>query len=92
MYNLLNVYDCPNCGKRLSDEVEYIPVQVADDEWDKLPFCNKCNAEVKIRMHVDPQTKQEVYHYEEVDEERARWAHGFYDEKDDDDSYTPDYD
>lgn len=80
MYNLLNVYDCPNCGKRLSDEVEYIPVQTAEDEWDKIPFCNKCNREVKIRMDIDPVTKQEIYHYEEVDDERARLAHGFYNE------------
>ncbi len=92
MYNLLNVYDCPNCGKKLSDEVEYIPVQMAEDEWGKVPFCNSCKAEVKIRMHVDPVTKQEIYHYEEVDDERARWAHGFYDETEDDDSYDPDYD
>jgi transcription elongation factor Elf1 len=89
MFNLLNIYDCPKCGKRLSDEIEYIPVQVAEDEWDKIPFCNKCNSETKIRMHIDPETKQEVYHYEEVDDERARWAHGFYNESDDesDDEY-----
>ena len=83
MYNLLNVYDCPNCGKRLSDEVEYINVQLSDDEWGKVPFCNKCNSEVMIRMDMDSKTKQEIYHYEEVDDERARWAHGFYDENDD---------
>lgn len=84
MYNLLNVYDCPNCGKRLSDEIEYVPVQVSEDDWDKIPFCNKCNREVKIRMDIDPVTKQEIYHYEEVDDERARWAHGFYDEDEND--------
>ncbi len=80
MYNLLNIYDCPKCGKRLSDEIEMINVQVADDEWCDMPFCNKCHSEVKIRMHIDPDTKQEVYEYEEVDIERARWAHGYYDE------------
>jgi transcription elongation factor Elf1 len=92
VYNLLNIYDCPNCGKRLSDEVEYITVQVADDEWCKMPFCNKCNSGVKIRMYVDPETKQEIYSYEEVDDERARWAHGFYDENnnDDDDDWDGD--
>lgn len=83
MYNLLHVYDCPNCGKRLSDEVEYLPVQVAEDEWDKLPFCNKCNREVTQRVSYDIKTKQEMQHFEEVDDERASWAHGFYDEEDD---------
>jgi hypothetical protein len=79
MYNLLNVYDCPKCGKRLSDEVEYINMQVSSDDWEKMPFCNKCNSEVKMRFTVDPETKQIIYAYEEVDDERARWAHGFYD-------------
>ena len=80
MYNLLNIYDCPNCGKRLSDEVEYIPIQVADDEWSKLPFCNKCNSEVVMRVSYDIKTRREIYHYEEVDDKRARWANGFYDD------------
>lgn len=91
MYNLLNVYDCPKCGKRLSDEIEYIPVQISDDDFDKIPFCDKCNSEVKIRMDVDPKTKQEIYHYEEVDDERARWAHGFYDEPKEEDGYDNDW-
>ena len=95
MYNLLNIYDCPKCGKRLSDEVEYLPVQLSEDEWGKIPFCNKCNSEVKIRMHIDPDTKQEIYHYETVDDERARWAHGFYDENrldgDEDDGFIKDW-
>jgi NAD-dependent SIR2 family protein deacetylase len=85
MYNLLNIYDCPKCGKRLSDEVEFIEVQTSHDDWEKIPFCNKCHSEAKIRMHIDPETKQEIFHYEEVDDERARWAHGFYDESDEDD-------
>ena len=80
MYSLLNVYDCPKCGKVLSDEIEYIPVQVADDEWDKLPFCNKCNSEVTQRVSYDIKTHQEMPHLEEVDDERARWANGFYDD------------
>ena len=80
MYNLLNVYDCKKCGKRLSDEVEYISVQVSDDDWEKMPFCNKCNSRVEIRARVDQETKQVIYEYEEVDDERARWAHGFYDD------------
>lgn len=84
MYNLLNIYDCPKCGKRLSDEVEYISVQVSDEDWDKVPFCNSCKSEVKIRMDINPVTKQEIFHYEEVDDERAKWAHGFYDENEDD--------
>jgi transcription elongation factor Elf1 len=92
MYNLLNVYDCPTCGKRLSDEIEYVNTQVAEDEWCKVPFCNKCNQEVKIRMHIDPVTKQEIYSYEEVDDERARWAHGFYDDFPDRDDHKEDDD
>lgn len=90
MFNLLNVYDCPNCGKKLSDEVEYINTQVAEDEWCKIPYCNHCHAEAIIRMHIDPETKQEIYHYEEVDDERARWAHGFYDESNDEDLWEDD--
>lgn len=80
MDNLLHIYDCPKCGKVLGDEVEHVPVQLADDEWGELPFCNKCHAEVKIRMHIDPETNQEIYHYEKVSDERARRANGFYDD------------
>ena len=56
-----------------------VNMQLAEDESGKVPICNKCNREARIRMHIDPETKQEVYHYEEVDDERARWAHGYYD-------------
>lgn len=91
MYNLLNIYDCPKCGKVLSDQVEMINTQVADDEWCKLPYCNKCNSEARIRSHIDPETKQEVFHYDEVDDERARWAHGYYSENDLDEEDEDDY-
>lgn len=87
MYNLLNVYDCPNCGKILSDQVDMINTQLADDQWGKVSYCRKCHREAKIRMHIDPVTKQEIYHYEEVDDERARWANGFYDDLFTDDNF-----
>lgn len=84
MYNVLNVYDCPQCGKRLSDEVEQRE-DFGNDEHYEWVACDKCGSEVKPRVSCDIKTKQEINHYEEVDDERARRAHGFYDEKEEDD-------
>lgn len=81
MYNLLNIYDCPNCGKRLSDEVTH--GQSIDCDRDKVHdymACQKCGAQVTIRATKSDKTGQIIYHYEQVDDERALWAHGFYDD------------
>lgn len=86
MYNLLNIYDCPKCGKVLSDEVTH--GESIDTERDKVyehTICNKCGSSVDIRRTWNEELKYWVYSYEEVDEERARWANGFYDENDDED-------
>lgn len=75
MYNLLNVYDCPRCGKVLSDEITH--GEDIDTERDKIyeyAKCNNCNSAVTPRLQDGMQC------YEEVDDERARWANGFYDD------------
>lgn len=81
MYNFLNIYDCPNCGKILSDQVTH--GEEIDHEHDEIyprTICNKCKADVIVRTTKNEETGQIMYHYEEVDDERARWANGFYDE------------
>lgn len=87
MFNLLNVYDCPKCGEVLSDQVSY-----HEEHTDCGVYahrnCDKCKSPVTERLSCDIQTRQVMHHYEEVDDERARWAHGFYDEtEDDEDDY-----
>lgn len=81
MYNLLNIYDCPKCGKVLSDEVTHgESFDTERDECYEHHICNKCRSDVTLRCHKDEQTGQIIYTYEEVDDERARWANGFYDD------------
>jgi len=85
MYNLLNIYDCPKCGKVLSDEVTH--GESIDTERDKvyeMCVCNKCGNSVEVRRTWNEEDKYWIYSYEEVDDERARWANGFYDENEDD--------
>jgi len=79
MYNLLNIYDCPNCGKVLSDQCTHGD-DIENDEVYHRVMCNKCRSDVKIRTTKDTETGQIIYHYEEVDDERAKWANGFYDD------------
>lgn len=89
MYNLLNIYDCRKCGERLSDQVtHYEEIDHERDEVYDHILCDKCNSEVTMRVSYDIKTRQEIHHYQEVDDERARWAHGFYDEASEEDDYT----
>jgi len=81
MYRLFNIYDCPNCGKVLSDEVTY--GESIDTDNDKIyPYivCNKCGHSVEKRTSKD-ENGEIIECYEEVDEERALWFMGFYDEE-----------
>jgi hypothetical protein len=79
MYNLLNVYECPNCGEVLSDEVNfYEDVDTENDEVYPVRLCSKCNREVKEKTVEHEGRRLPVLR--EVDDERARWANGYYDD------------
>jgi len=77
MYNLLDVFDCPNHGKVLSDETYIFDhINLENDEVMPIRHCDKCNREVKART-VEHEGKQ-LPVMEEVDDECARWANGYY--------------
>jgi NAD-dependent SIR2 family protein deacetylase len=79
MYNLLNVYDCPKCGEVLSDEVHLFEhIDTDNDEVYPVRYCSKCNSEVRERTVEHDGRNLPVLR--EVDDERARWANGFYDD------------
>jgi hypothetical protein len=81
MYNLLNIYDCPKCGKVLSDEVYHGEIiDVNRDEVYDVKTCIKCKSDVTPRRVKDEETGRMIDCFEEVDDERARWANGFYDD------------
>lgn len=81
MYNLLHVFDCPKCGKILSDQVTFGEDFDHDrDEVYGYVICNHCNSDVKQRRVKDEATGEMIDCFEEVDQERARWANGFYDD------------
>lgn len=73
MIDLMNVYDCPNCGEVLSDQVS--PSNDIDADRDKVYdfwICLKCYATVRPRMNGEtPALRQ-------VDHERWLWSEGFY--------------
>ncbi len=81
MNNCLSIFDCPKCGKVLSDEVIFgEDIDIERDEIHEYAKCNKCNTPVSPRTY-----KREdggiCVSFEQVDEERARWANGFYDDE-----------
>lgn len=79
MYNLLNVYDCPKCGEVLSDEVYfYEHIDCENDEVYPVRYCVKCGSEVKEKT-AEHEGRQ-IPVYREVDDERARWFNGYYDD------------
>jgi len=54
MYNLLNIYDCPQCGKILSDQVTIGQTEDVDrDEVYELIHCNNCGCDAKLRTSKD---------------------------------------
>jgi transcription elongation factor Elf1 len=90
MYNLLQVYDCPQCGERLSDQVGYTEaIDVEHDEVYPLMLCNTCYREVSPRFVEINGQRVPCYH--EVDDERAAWANGAYDDPDEGEGEGEDY-
>lgn len=79
MVNLLKIYDCPHCGEVLSDEVVFWEdIDVDSDKIYSYFVCKECGRNVKMKVSKD-EKGNDIYHYKEVDEERAKWANGFYD-------------
>ncbi len=76
MIDLLEVFDCPNCGKILSDQVVgSAVVDCENDDVFDVFLCRKCGHEVK------PQIIDGLTCFEKVDHDRWLWASGYYDEK-----------
>lgn len=82
MYNLLLVYDCPNCGKILSDQVTIgEDVDAEREEIYQIARCNLCGSTMVTKRTWKNKNGKPQPCYEEVDNERARWANGFYDDE-----------
>jgi NAD-dependent SIR2 family protein deacetylase len=79
MYNLFNLYDCPKCGEILSDEMTIVEdIDCDNDEIYEVPYCNKCNSEVRQKFHKNDDGEY-IPVMEQVSEDRAKWAMGFFD-------------
>jgi DNA-directed RNA polymerase subunit RPC12/RpoP len=68
MIDAMFVYDCPNCGKRLSDQVQQTEsIDTEADEVYTLLVCCTCYREVR------PHMENGVHLMESVDHDRFMW-------------------
>lgn len=68
MIDVMYVYDCPKCGKRLSDQVsEQESIDIVNDEVYRILCCNTCYREVRPRM------TNGIHEMETVDHDRFMW-------------------
>lgn len=78
------VWDCPNCGERLDDQIDYNVelIDCANDRVEHFNLCKTCHREVTQRMSTGSDGKPiPVMH--QVDDERmeAFASEGFEDEE-----------
>lgn len=77
MIDLLGVYECPNCGEILSDQVDYIEhIDTDNDEVYGAWQCSRCTCSVSPKMENGEHALQQVDH------ERWLWATGYCDDND----------
>ncbi len=83
MWGIMHVWDCPNCGPRLDDEIIYhSSIDINLDSSEKLTLCDDCGADVQQRFGTGTDG-QKIPVMESVDDERMRaFAYGDYYEDD----------
>jgi hypothetical protein len=73
MFDLMAVYNCPKCGEILEDQVDFVDIINIDTDYvDQIALCECGNA-------VKPKMIDGIQCFEEVSNERWRWAQGYYD-------------